>query len=69
MIINKDTEMLLFRFSNYKRHSFINEHLSLLNNTGYVWMMNMLKELSLQDNRKGINMKRITTKELLAPPF
>ncbi|HAH76266.1 MAG TPA: hypothetical protein DCL62_08950 [Kandleria vitulina] len=24
-----------------------------------LWMMNMLKELSLQDNRKGINMKRI----------
>lgn len=48
MIINKDTEMLLFRFSNYKRHSFINEHLSLLNNTGYVWMMKLGKRSSIE---------------------
>ena len=56
MIIDKDTEMLLFRFSNYKRYLFIEEHISILHDNGYVWMLklgrrsNINKIKSISDN-------------------
>lgn len=31
--------MLLFRFSNYNKYSFIDEHLNEINNNKYVWML------------------------------
>ena len=48
MIIKKDTEMLLFRFSNYKSHSFIEEHVSVLRKAGYVWMLKLGKRSSIE---------------------
>lgn len=56
MIINKDTEMLLFRFANYRNHSFIEEHISVLRKEGYVWMLKLGKRSSvdkLEDIRKN----------------
>ena len=53
MIIDKFTDMLLFRFSNYKNHLFIDEHLSVLNNRGYVWMLKIGKRTSVS-KLKGI---------------
>ncbi len=48
MIIDKDTEMLLFRFSNYKSYSFIEEHISVLRKAGYVWMLKLGKRSSME---------------------
>lgn len=48
MVITANTEMLLFRFNNYKRTTFIDEHLKVLNQNGYVWMLKVGKRTSLQ---------------------
>ena len=50
MIIDKNSEMLLFRFSNYKRFSFLQEHVSVIKNTGHVWML----KLGRQSNKNKI---------------
>ena len=39
MTIEANTEMILFRFSNYKKQSFIGAHLAVLEKEGYVWML------------------------------
>lgn len=39
MTIEKNTEMVLFRFNNYKKHSFIDEHQDVLEKDGHVWML------------------------------
>lgn len=39
MTIETNTEMILFRFSNYKKHSFIDEHQAVLEKEGHVWML------------------------------
>lgn len=48
MVIDANTEMLLFRFNNYKRTTFIDEHLKVLNQNGFVWMLKVGKRSSLQ---------------------
>lgn len=48
MLIDVNTEMLLFRFSNYGKHSFINEHRNVLNGNGYVWMLKLGKRSSVE---------------------
>ena len=53
MTINKYTDMLLFRFNNYKYHLFIDEHLSVLNSRGHVWMLKIGKRTSV-NKLKGI---------------
>ncbi len=39
MTIEVNTEMILFRFSNYKKQSFIDAHRAVLEEEGYVWML------------------------------
>ena len=39
MIIPENTEMMLFRYSNYHGFSFIEEHMKVVSNSGYVWML------------------------------
>ena len=45
-MINQNTPMLLFRYSNYKKLRFIDEHIKIIQNSGYVWMMKMGKKTS-----------------------
>ena len=47
MIIKKNTEMLLFRFNNYRNHPFIKAHQEVLNEDGYVWMLKIGKRSSV----------------------
>lgn len=47
MTIKENTEMLLFRFSNYGKNSFINEHKAVIDEYGYVWMLKIGKRSSL----------------------
>lgn len=47
MTISENTEMLLFRFSNYGKYSFIKEHKVVLDENGYVWMLKMGKRSSI----------------------
>lgn len=49
MKIQSDTNMLLFRFSNYKSYDFINEHIEVIKKHSYVWM--------LKAGRKSNNIK------------
>ena len=53
MTIEKDTEMLLFRFKDYKGYLFIKEHCSVLDKKGYVWMLKLGKRTSI-DKLKSI---------------
>ena len=39
MTIESNTEMMLFRFSNYRKHSFIEAHQAVLEKEGYAWML------------------------------
>lgn len=48
MVIDVNTKMLLFRFSNYGKYSFINEHRKILNDNGYVWMLKLGKRSSIE---------------------
>ena len=48
MLIPANTEMLLFRFNNYRKHSFIKQHLSVLEEYGYVWMLKVGKRSSVE---------------------
>ena len=48
MIIKKYTEMLLFRYSNYKKHSFISEHNDVLTEKGQVWMLKLGRKSNAQ---------------------
>lgn len=48
MIIQSNTEMLLFRFSNYKGYDFIKEHKKTLYDAGFVWMLKIGKRSSLE---------------------
>ena len=47
MKISENTKMLLFRYSNYKHHKFVEEHLAVLNRSGYVWMLKAGKRSSM----------------------
>ena len=47
MIIEKETEMLFFRFNNYRKYSFYKEHLSIINEKGCVWMLKVGKRSSM----------------------
>lgn len=47
-MINKETTMLLFRYSNYRKYSFIDEHMKIIHNLKYVWMMKMGKKTSIE---------------------
>ena len=47
-MICQNTKMLLFRYSNYQKHRFIDEHLKIIQNAGYVWMMKMGKKTSVE---------------------
>ena len=48
MTINIDTDMLLFRFNNYKGYSFIDEHLMVLTQKNHVWMLKLGKRSSFE---------------------
>lgn len=48
VVILKNTEMLLFRYSNYKKLRFIDEHTKIIHSAGYVWMMKMGKKTSAE---------------------
>lgn len=48
MLIEKEKKMLLFRFNNYKKTSFILEHKNVLNENGYVWMLKIGKKSSAE---------------------
>lgn len=43
MVIRAKTRMLLFRYNNYKKHSFIDEHKGVIKHAGFVWMMKIGK--------------------------
>lgn len=47
MIIPVKTQMLLFRFSNYGKNKFIDEHIKVLNDKGFVWMMKIGKRTNV----------------------
>lgn len=47
MTINENTEMLLFRFSNYRKNAFIKEHQEVLEENGYTWMLKIGKRSSI----------------------
>ena len=51
MIIEKGINILLFRFKDYRRYSFIEEHTQVLNEEGHVWI---LKSGKIPDVRKLI---------------
>ena len=38
-MIKKDTEMLLFRYSTYRKYDFIEEHKKVLDINGHVWIL------------------------------
>ena len=38
-MIDKNTEMLLFRFGEFKHYDFIEEHTKIINEHGYVWVL------------------------------
>ena len=40
--------MLLFRYSNYGNNSFIQEHRSVIDKNGYVWMLKLGKRSSIE---------------------
>ena len=44
--IKENTQMLLFRFRDYKNTDFINEHLEIIHKEGYVWMLKVGKKTS-----------------------
>lgn len=48
VLIEKNKKMLLFRFNNYKKTSFIAEHKKVLDNNGHVWMLKIGKKTSLE---------------------
>ena len=52
MIIPPNTKMLLFRYNDYARKSFIDEHRAVINNNGYVWMMRLGKRTSPEKLRQ-----------------
>ena len=39
MQIEAQTDMLLFRYKSYAKTDFINEHISILKDNGFVWML------------------------------
>ena len=47
MKIKQNTEMLLFRFSNFSKHSFLQELTTVLNEKGCVWMLKAGKRSSI----------------------
>lgn len=47
MQIEAQTDMLLFRYKSYAKTDFINEHISILKDNGYVWMLKVGKRTSL----------------------
>lgn len=47
-MIKKETKMLLFRYSNYRKFNFINEHARIIQKFGYVWMMKLGKKTSIE---------------------
>ena len=48
MIINENTKILLFRFSNFGKNSFIAAHMEILKKHGYVWMLKLGKRSSVE---------------------
>ncbi len=54
-MIEKETLMLLFRYSNYKKFKFIEEHRKIIQNYGYTWMMKVGKKTSSSKIEKIID--------------
>ena len=52
MIIKNNTTMILFRYNNYKKKDFINEHKNVLNTNDYVWMLKLGKKSSIEKINK-----------------
>lgn len=55
MVIKQNTEMILFRYNNYKSYSFIKEHRSVYDEHGYVWMLKVGKKSSSEKIRKVLD--------------
>ena len=47
MIIPEKTQMLLLRYSNYGKNNFIEEHLKVIRESGFVWMMKIGKRTNI----------------------
>ena len=54
-MIEKLTKMLLFRYSNFKKYRFIDEHQKIIEASKYVWMMKLGKKTSSIKIREIIN--------------
>lgn len=48
MLIEKGTSILLFRYSNFKKVSFISAHQEMLENNKFVWMLKIGRRSSIQ---------------------
>ena len=46
MVINEETKMMLFRYNNYQKTDFIEEHKKILKKNGHVWMLKVGKKAS-----------------------
>ena len=47
MVIRAKTRMLLFRYNNYKKNSFIDVHKRVIKQAGFVWMMKIGKRTNI----------------------
>lgn len=54
-MIEKLTKMLLFRYSNFKKYKFIDEHQRIIEMSKYVWMMKLGKKTSSTKIREIID--------------
>ena len=48
MTIDANTKMLLFRFSNFGKSSFLSAHMEMIEKHGYVWMLKLGKRSSIE---------------------
>lgn len=52
MTIKQQTKMLLFRYNNYRKTNFIEEHKKVIDENGYVWMLKIGKKSSMEKLNK-----------------
>lgn len=55
MKIKKNTNMLLFRFGNYKKNDFIESHMKVIDKDGYVWLLKLGKRTSIDRLNEILN--------------
>lgn len=52
MVIPEKSELLLFRYSNYGKHLFLNEHQKILARSGHVWMLKIGRKTNKEKIRR-----------------